>query len=97
VLSGNCNSALGTLAGLNERNCGMIWFDAHGDFNTPKTTESTFLDGMGMAIAAGHCWKKLATTIPWFSPLLDSNIIHVGGRDFDRGEREGCCRRRASM
>ena len=42
VLSGNCNSALGTLAGLNQPDLGMIWFDAHGDFNTPETTESTF-------------------------------------------------------
>jgi arginase len=64
VLSGNRNSALGALAGLREQNCGMIWFDAHGDFNTPEITESGFFDGMGMAIAAGHCWKKLAATIP---------------------------------
>ena len=73
---------------LGEPNSGMIWLDAHGDFNTPETTESTFFDGMGMAIAAGHCWKKLAATIPWFRPIPDSNIIHVGGRDFDPGERE---------
>ena len=88
VLSGNCNSALGTLAGIRQPNCGMIWFDAHGDFNTPETTESTFFDGMGMAMAAGHCWKKLMATIPGFSPLPDSNIIHAGGRDFDRAELE---------
>jgi arginase len=86
ILSGNCNSSLGTLGGLDSSNLGMIWFDAHGDFNTPETRESSFFDGMGMSIATGHCWRKLAATIPGFSPLPDSNVIHVGGRDFDPEE-----------
>lgn len=86
VLSGNCNSSLGTLAGLGEQGIGMIWFDAHGDFNTPETRESSFFDGMGMAIATGHCWRKLAATIPSFTPLPNSHVIHVGGRDFDPEE-----------
>jgi arginase len=88
VLSGNCNSSLGTLAGLDEPNLGMIWFDAHGDFNTPETRESSFFDGMGMAIAAGRCWRKLAATIPGFNPLPEANIVHAGGRDFDPEEAE---------
>ncbi|HYO90867.1 MAG TPA: arginase family protein, partial [Pyrinomonadaceae bacterium] len=83
VLSGNCNSSLGTLGGIGPQGVGMIWFDAHGDFNTPETKESSFFDGMGMAIATGHCWRKLAATIPDFSPLPNSSVIHVGGRDFD--------------
>ena len=86
VLSGNCNASLGTLAGMGAADLGMVWFDAHGDFNTPETRESSFFDGMGMAIATGHCWRKLALTIPGFSPLPDSNVIHVGGRDFDPEE-----------
>ncbi|HEV7843431.1 MAG TPA: arginase family protein [Pyrinomonadaceae bacterium] len=88
VLSGNCNSSLGTLAGLGPADLGMIWFDAHGDFNTPETRESSFFDGMGMAVATGHCWKKLAATIPGFGPLPDAHVIHVGGRDFDPEEGE---------
>src|SRR5215213_1244107 len=55
VLSGNCNSSLGTLGGLDSSDLGMIWFDAHGDFNNPETRESSFFDGMGMSIATGHC------------------------------------------
>jgi arginase len=86
VLSGNCNSSLGTLAGIGPADTGMIWFDAHGDFNTPETRESSFFDGMGMAIATGQCWRKLAATIPSFSPLPNSHVIHVGGRDFDPEE-----------
>src|SRR5687767_11752854 len=42
VLSGNCNSSLGTVAGVGADQLGIIWFDGHGDFNTPDTTESGF-------------------------------------------------------
>lgn len=82
VLSGNCNSSLGTLAGIGSTQLGIIWFDGHGDFNTPETTESGFLDGMGLATAAGLCWEKMAASIPDFSPVPGANILHVGGRDF---------------
>lgn len=87
VLSGNCNSSLGTVAGIDPHQLGIIWFDSHGDFNTPETTESGFLDGMGLATAAGLCWRKMAASIPNFSPILGRNILHVGGRDFDPEER----------
>ena len=85
ILSGNCGATLGAIAGA--KRLGMIWFDAHGDFNTPETTTSGFLDGMGLAIAAGLCWKQLASSIPNFSPLAGKDILHVGGRDFDVEER----------
>ena len=86
VLSGNCNSSLGTLAGIGSQQLGIVWFDSHGDFNTPETTQSGFLDGMGLATAAGLCWRKMADSIPNFSPIPGSNILHVGGRDFDAEE-----------
>jgi arginase len=86
VLSGNCNTALGALAGLGMQGLGLIWFDAHGDFNTPETTESGYLDGMGLAVATGRCWSRIAAKIPGFHPLPDSHVLHVGGRDFDAGE-----------
>ena len=61
VLSGNCNATVGVIAGLagaspkEKEEVGLIWFDGHADFNTPETTTSGFLDGMGLAIAVGHC------------------------------------------
>jgi arginase len=82
VLSGNCSSCLGTVAGVDPAQLGIIWFDSHGDFNTPETTESGFLDGMGLATAAGLCWEKMAASIPNFRPVSGRNILHVGGRDF---------------
>ena len=88
VLAGNCNSCLGTIAGLREENLGVIWLDAHGDFNTPETTLSGFFDGMGLATAAGRCWKLLLQTIPGFRAISEENIVHIGGRDLDPEEEE---------
>jgi arginase len=86
VLAGNCNSCLGTLAGLDPAGLGIVWLDAHGDFNTPDTTVSGFLDGMGLAMAAGRCWPALLKTIPGFQPIPETHILHIGARDLDPEE-----------
>jgi arginase len=88
ILSGNCGATLGAVAGINNKRLGLIWFDAHGDFNTPETTTSGFFDGMGLATVAGLCWKPLALSIPNFNPIKGENILHVGGRDFGSQERK---------
>lgn len=89
VLSGNCNtSSVGALAGLGTQDVGVVWFDAHADFDTPETTTSGFLDGMGLSIAVGACWKTMAETIPGFRPIPEANVTHVGARDLDPPERE---------
>lgn len=87
VLSGNCNSCLGTIAGIGPENLGVVWFDAHGEFNTPETTLSGFLDGMPIAIATGRCWKSVARTIPGFSPVAEKNLVLVGARDLNAEEQ----------
>ena len=87
VLSGNCNSCLGTVAGIGPDNLGVVWFDAHGEFNTPETTLSGFLDGMPIAMATGRCWKSVTKTIPGFSPVADKRIVLVGARDLDVEEQ----------
>ncbi|MCH8980557.1 arginase family protein [candidate division KSB1 bacterium] len=86
ILSGNCSSTVGALAGFESRNLALIWFDAHGDFNTPETTTSGFLDGMALSIIVGHCWKSLAQSIPGFRPLAENRVAMVGSRDLDAGE-----------
>jgi len=83
VLAGNCNTAVGTLAGLGADSTGVIWFDAHADFNTPETTTSGFLDGTAVAILTGRCWTQLAATVPDFKPLPDDRVCLVGTRDID--------------
>lgn len=86
VLAGNCGSTLGVLAGIDTADLGLIWFDGHGDFNTPETTQSGFLDGMGLAMATGRCWRNLTAAIPGFQALPEARIVHIGGRDFDAEE-----------
>jgi len=81
VLAGNCNTAVGTLAALGD--VGVAWFDAHGDFNTPETTTSGFLDGTAVAIITGRCWKQLTVTIPGFQPIADERVCLIGTRDVD--------------
>jgi len=82
VLAGNCNTAVGTLAGLGA-GVGVAWFDAHGDFNTPETTTSGFLDGTAVAIITGRCWTQIAATVPEFEPVPDDRVCLIGTRDID--------------
>lgn len=86
VLAGNCNSCLGTLAGIDQNEVGIVWFDAHGDFNTPETTITGFLDGMGLAMTTGHCWRSMVSTIPGFRPIPEPHVLLIGARDLDPEE-----------
>ena len=87
VLAGNCNTAVGTLSGLSGTT-GIVWFDAHADFNTPDTTTSGFLDGTAVATITGRCWRQLVTTIPGFHVVPDHAVCLVGVRDVDPLESE---------
>ncbi len=86
VLAGNCSSSVGTVAGLAPARVGVVWFDSHGDFNTPDTTPSGFLDGMAVAILTGHCWRALALRVEGFRPVPEQAVVMVGARDFDAEE-----------
>jgi arginase len=88
VLSGGCIAAPGILAGLGGDDVGVVWMDAHGDFNTPESSASGFLDGMALAVATGACWSGAAARIPGFQPVSPERVVLVGARDFDPGERE---------
>jgi len=89
VLSGNCGTALGTVAGCDANTTGVVWFDAHGDFHTPETSTGGFLDGMALAALVGRCWRGPTSTIPNFAPVSEHHVVHIGGRDFDPPEVEG--------
>ncbi len=88
VLSGNCNTAPGTLAGLTPLSRAVFWFDAHADCNTPETTTSGFLDGTALATAMGRCWRQMTSAIPGFQPVQDRAILLLGTRDLDPLEAE---------
>ena len=84
ILSGSCcNAALGVAAGLDEGAPGVVWFDAHSDFNTPETTTSGYFDGMGLAVLIGDAWREMLRTVPGARPVPDTAVIQAGVRDFD--------------
>jgi len=88
VLSGNCNTAPGTLAGLTPASRAVFWFDAHADCNTPDTTSSGFLDGTALATAMGWCWRQMTSAIPGFQPVSDHSVALLATRDVDPLEAE---------
>jgi len=84
LAAGDCSIALTTLpVALRHRpDAKVLWLDAHGDYNTPATTESGFLGGMCLGGACGEWEHGLADPIP-----ADS-VVLAGVRDLDDGERE---------
>jgi arginase len=86
VLSGNCLSSIGIVAGLG-RDVGIVWLDAHADFNTPESSLSGFADGMGLAVLTGTSWNALRETVPGYRIVPEENVVLVGIRDVDDGER----------
>lgn len=86
VLAGNCLTAAGAVAG--ERADSIVWFDQHGDLNTPETSTYGFLDGMALAVVLGQCWGPMARTIPGFRPVEPQNCLLADARDLDPDELE---------
>lgn len=88
VLAGNCISSVGTCAGILARGrpIGVVWFDAHADFNTPETSASGFLDGMALATLAGRCWTTMTSAVPHYAPVDEGSVLLIGARDLDPAE-----------
>lgn len=88
VLGGDQSSSVGTAAGLAESGTrrGIIWLDAHGDFNTPKTTPSGNIHGMALAAVLGYGHPKLVNLGGVSPKALEANTVLIGGRSFDPEE-----------
>ncbi len=87
VLGGDHSVAIGSVNGASQKtDIGVLWFDAHGDFNTPTTTPSGNIHGMPLAAVLGRgvfeqmSWAKTA--------IKEENIAMIGLRDLDSGERD---------
>jgi len=76
------------LAGVKPLRVGLIYFDAHADFNTPETTLSGMLGGMDVAAASGLCLTRLRLKTGLDPALPTSYIVFGGLRDVDPLERE---------
>jgi arginase len=87
VFAGNCNSCLGTTAGAGSQDLGVVWFDAHADFDDPEENESGFFDVMGLAMLTGRGWRALRHTIPGHAPIPERNVILAAVRDLEPYQR----------
>lgn len=89
VLSGDCPTALGAVAGLQSRyrDLAVVWLDAHGDFNTPAITISGYLGGMALALLTGRA-PELCQDTYGLRPVADTDIVLADARDLDPAERD---------
>jgi len=91
LLGGECAFIVGSLAALKTKlkvRPGVVWMDAHGDFNTPETSPSGFIGGMALALACGR-GPRLSPEIEASRPLLnEKQVVHVGSRSLDPEESE---------
>lgn len=87
IFSGDCVNVLGAMKGLEAQNPDVLWYDAHGDFNTEETTPSGFLGGMPLAALVGRGNKALMQGIG-LSPIAENKVIITDARDLDPEEGE---------
>jgi arginase len=87
VASGDCLTALGTVAGLQAAGAdpAVVWFDAHGDVQTPETTSSGYLAGMALRLLTGYRPELIASRLG-LRPVPEDRILLVGARDLDPPE-----------
>ena len=83
-VAGDCCAALGMVAGLQRGGLdpALIWFDAHGDFNTWETSPSGFLGGMPLAMLAGRGEMTMPHGLG-LRPMAEERITLSDGRDLD--------------
>jgi arginase len=86
---GDCCQPIAVLAGLQRAGLApmVVWFDAHGDFNTHETTMSGYVAGMSIAMITGRGNQTLVEAAG-LKPLPDTDIILADARDLDVKERE---------
>lgn len=89
VLGGDHSLAYASIRGAaKSRTLGVIWVDAHADFNTPETTPSGNIHGMPLAVLAGRGDPRLVQLWDEAVPVVDPRRIAViGARDLDPGEK----------
>jgi arginase len=89
-LGGDHSISIGTVSAMatHADGMGLIWVDAHGDFNTPEITPSGNVHGMALAALLGRGAPEL-TNIGKPGPKLKSSAtVLIGARDLDPAERE---------
>lgn len=93
MTGGDCTHITGVIGGLQDAHgpairLGLVWFDAHGDFNTPKTTLSGMLGGMPVAVCAGLAFPHWREASHIRASLPTDRILMVDVRNLDPPEAQ---------
>lgn len=92
VLGGDHSIAIGTISGAASfarkqgKTIGVLWIDAHGDFNTPESSPSGNIHGMPLAVCVGLGPKILTNVAGSFRKVDPQNVAIIGLRNVDRRE-----------
>jgi arginase len=93
VIGGDHSIAMGTVSGVSSfyrdqgKKIGLIWFDAHGDMNTPVSSPSGNIHGMPLAHLLGKGDEDLRNILGFYPKVDADNVVLIGIRDIDAGER----------
>ncbi|MFI8541960.1 arginase [Staphylococcus capitis] len=90
TLGGDHSIAVGSISGISQyyENLGVIWYDAHGDLNVPEESPSGNVHGMPLRILAGDGPDELVNINDFTPKVKPENIVLIGMRDLDEGERK---------
>jgi arginase len=94
ILGGDHSMSIGSIAGIaahckkTGKRLGVLWIDAHSDINTPNTSPTGNIHGMPIAVSLGLGAKELTTIGGDFTKLQPENIVYIGLRSVDEGERD---------
>ncbi|MEK5170685.1 MULTISPECIES: arginase [Staphylococcus] len=90
TLGGDHSIAVGSISGISQHyeNLGVIWYDAHGDLNVPEESPSGNIHGMPLRILAGDGPDELVNINDFTPKVKPENIVLIGMRDLDEGERK---------
>lgn len=87
-LGGDHSIAIGTIGGItHDSPAGVIWIDAHGDFNIPETSPNGNIHGMPVAVLLGYGLKELVNIGRKGAKLKSTEIVLIGTRNLDFDER----------
>jgi arginase len=93
-IGGDHSLAMGSVAGVGryfkerDHRLGLLWFDAHGDMNTPASTDSGNVHGMSLAHLLGLGDERLASVGGFRKKVLAENVALIGVRDLDEREKK---------
>ena len=88
-IGGDHSISVGTVAAVTDHEpIGLIWMDAHGDFNTPETSPSGNIHGMPLAALIGEGHPSLVNVGRPGAKINPDNVVMIGQRDLDTKEKE---------